>query len=179
MKSTIYTRSGDDGYTSLADATRVSKADIRVEICGTIDELNSYLGLAKSLMSDGKLSELKSHITSIQEKLFDVATEVAVDTSQAKAKIAKINSNDIKSLEALCDKYDRDLPPLKHFIIPGDTQMSATLHVARAVARRAERLMVKCNCEEQVDSGVYPGTVLISYMNRLSDLLFILARVVA
>ena len=180
-KSKIYTRQGDDGYTNLADLARVSKADVRVEICATIDELNSYLGFAKSLLSDGdKSSELKSCIAEVQKQLFDVAAEVAVSTAEAKVKAAKISSEDIGFLEGLCDKYDEGLPPLKQFVIPGDTQLSAVLHIARTVARRVERLMVKCNHGLAGEAGaVCPGTLLASYMNRLSDLLFILARVSA
>lgn len=165
----IYTRTGDAGDTSLFDGTRVSKADPRVDAYGDVDELNAWLGFARA---EHLPEDLELALSAIQRDLFAVGAELADPRHKIAARVEKASIGDdgVGRLEALIDRAETELPPLKRFILPGGSPAAAALHVARAVCRRAERQMVRL--EPPVDP------VLIRYVNRLSDLLFVLARVV-
>lgn len=163
----VYTRTGDKGKTSLFDSIGVFKDDIRVESYGTIDELNSIIGVAKHYVDD---KDTRSLLHRIQRKLFDVGAELAtVDTSILATTIIQ---EDIDFLENTIDHYLQFFEPPKYFIIPGDNLQSAYLHVARTVCRRAERHMVTLSHKEDINP------LLIKYVNRLSDLFYTLSRFV-
>jgi len=165
----IYTRTGDAGETSLFDGTRVSKADPRVDAYGEVDELNACLGLARASSADAGID---AELVRIQRDLFALGAQLADPGDRIAARVTKaaLGDDDVSRLEALIDRYDAELPPLRRFILAGGSPAGATLHVARAVCRRAERRIVS------LDPAV--DTVLIRYVNRLSDLLFVLARAV-
>ena len=169
----VYTRSGDTGETSLATGERVSKASLRVCACGEVDELNSLLGLARTRITD---PELQALLERIQNELFVVGADLATPLSDYSAAhlpaVRRIQPLEVESLEMAIDRYNETLPPLEEFILPGGNETGALLHVARAVARRAERTTVHLAAAEKL----HPQTVV--YLNRLSDLLFVLARVV-
>jgi len=164
----IYTKTGDKGTTALFTGKRVPKHHIRIESYGTLDELNSWLGLLR----DQKMDEHYGHIlTKIQDKLFTVGSILATEpTKDNRLKIPRINSEDIQFLEKEIDTMNKSLPPMTHFILPGGHTTVSYCHIARTVCRRAERMISYLNEEEAV-----PETVL-SYINRLSDYLFVLAR---
>jgi len=162
---TIYTRKGDSGQTSLFSGERVEKDDLRVEAYGTVDELNSILGMAASLCRTDRTLEI---LNELQEQLFVGGGELA--SGGETPSIGAISEEDWRVLEQWIDELTAQIPKLKNFILPGGTQGSATLHLARAVCRRAERLIVRLSRE----AGINPE--LITYINRLSDLLFTLAR---
>lgn len=163
----IYTRTGDTGETSLYDGTRVPKDSIRVESYGTIDELNSSLGLARQYSADAEITDL---LLKFQRSLFNVAGELA--TQDGNAFPEKVADSDVKWLEDIVDHYldlmDRN--EVFQFIIPGSNLLSAALHVSRTVCRRAERRILSLNEEEQIRPE------LIKYVNRLSDALYAIAR---
>lgn len=165
----IYTRTGDDGETSLFDGTRVSKADSRVDAYGEVDELNAWLGFARALRLDADLDEALAHI---QRDLFALGAELADPADKIAARVTKasLGEVDVERLEQLIDRYEAELPPLRRFILAGGAPPGAALHVARTVCRRAERRIVAL--QPPADP------VLVRYVNRLSDLLFVLARVV-
>jgi len=167
----IYTRSGDKGTTSLVYGKRVSKADPRVEAYGTCDEANSMIGLALSFLKavdfEGKPRFL-SVMHGVQTTLFHVGAELA--TPEGKDVHWKVSEEHVKELETIIDEWDAKLPPLKQFILPGGSQAGAALHVARTIVRRAERLAVK------IEETINP--LALSYLNRLSDFLFVAARYV-
>ncbi len=169
----IYTRTGDAGETGLFDGTRVLKSDARVATYGDVDELNAWLGLARSMLAhEAELSEM---LVQIQRDLFAVGARLADPSHRIAERVSKIEigPSDIVRLERWIDMLDSMLPPLRRFILAGGSNAGATLHVARTVCRRAERAMVALRAvdEAAVESG------LIIYVNRLSDLLFVLARV--
>ena len=158
----IYTRGGDGGETSLGDGTRVSKRDPRIEAFGTVDELNSLIGLA--LAAPHLPQELAGTLERVQNELFDVGADLSVPPEHdGRLRIAQ---QQVDALEDDCDTFNAELPELRSFVLPGGTELAARLHVARAVCRRAERAAL--------GADVSPLTVV--YLNRLSDLLFILAR---
>lgn len=165
----IYTRTGDAGETSLFDGTRVSKADSRVDAYGEVDELNAWLGLSRARSLDRDLEEA---LIAIQKDLFALGAKLADPGSRIAARVTKatLADGDVARLEALIDKLETELPPLSRFILAGGSEAGAALHLARAVCRRAERRMMSLNPA--------PDGVLIRYINRLSDLLFVMARVV-
>lgn len=165
----IYTRTGDAGETSLLDGTRTRKDDARVDAYGDIDELNAWLGLART---SPLAPDLADEIVRVQRDLFAVGAQLAdsADTLAPRVTKAVIRDEDVARLEQCIDRLDTELPPLRTFTLAGGTPAGAALHVARTVCRRAERRMVALT--PPVD------TVLIRYVNRLSDLLFVLARVV-
>ena len=163
----IYTRAGDAGQTSLGNGTRVSKADRRIDAYGTIDELNSVLGLA---LARGLPDELRPPLERIQNELFDLGADVAVPVEDARRERLRVTSEQVEALEELCDRVNESLPPLRSFVLPGGSEAAALLHVARTVCRRAERRVVAL----AETAAVNPEA--IAYLNRLSDLLFILAR---
>ena len=165
----IYTRTGDGGETSYFDGTRVRKDDPRLDTYGDIDELNAWLGLVRASAID---ADLDAALTRIQQDLFALGAQLADPAGKLSARVLKavVSDADVVRLESSIDGYERELAPLKKFILAGGTPAGAALHVARTVCRRAERRMVAL--EPAVDG------VLIRYVNRLSDLLFVLARVV-
>lgn len=159
----IYTRTGDDGTTGLATGERVAKDCPRVEAFGTVDELNSCLGL---LLATANLpAAIRDSLTSIQHRLFDLGGELAVPGRDV------ILASDTTSLETLLDALNADLPPLKDFVLPGGTPGAAACHLARAVCRRAERRVITLQRDEAVNAEG------VRYLNRLSDLLFVMSRV--
>jgi cob(I)alamin adenosyltransferase len=161
----LYTKTGDDGTTGLGDGSRTTKDSARIEAVGTIDELNSWIGLLLAeLPADEQLIE---PLTDIQHRLFDLGGELAVPGFQL------IQAEMVSDLEALCDQLNEELSPLKEFILPGGSKSAGLCHMARAVARRAERIIVTLSKEETV------GDDLKRYINRLSDVLFVMARQLA
>lgn len=178
----IYTKSGDDGTTSLVGGTRVGKDDIRVEAYGTVDELNSHLGmLAEMTYSKSTNLEINfvareffssSHmqLKEIQNKLFVIQTLLATEKEDIHATLPQIDQTDVASLEEWIDKMEKQLPRLSSFVIPGGSTENAQAHVARTVCRRAERQTVRLAHTAQVDN------VIMHYLNRLSDYLFVSAR---
>ena len=163
----IYTRAGDAGETSLGDGTRVPKNDARIEAYGTVDELNAVLGLALA----GEVEpELRATLERVQNELFDLGADLSVPVGEGRRERLRIERVQVEALEALCDRANRELEPLRSFVLPGGTETAARLHLARTVCRRAERLVVALDAER----GVNPEAR--AYLNRLSDLLVILAR---
>jgi cob(I)alamin adenosyltransferase len=162
--SKIYTRTGDKGTTGLGDGSRVDKDDLRVETFGSVDELNSVIGLV--LASDLDDSVRKS-LTRTQHELFDLGGELCMPG------YVLVHENCVAQLETDLDRFNEDLPPLKDFILPGGSEPAARCHLARTVCRRAERLMVSLAKVEDING------VSLRYLNRLSDLLFVLARILA
>ena len=165
----IYTRTGDTGDTSLFDGTRVRKSEPRVEAYGDVDELNACLGLARASGAD---HEIADELIRLQRDLFALGAQLADPGEKIAARVTKaaLGDDDVARLEQLIDRYEAELPALRRFILAGGSPAGAALHVARAVCRRAERRMVAL--EPAVDA------VLVRYVNRLSDLLFVLARAV-
>lgn len=163
----VYTRTGDSGTTSLASGTRVPKYDDRLEAYGTIDELNSYIGWTEAHVLD---SEIKRILNKVQNRLFTVSSNLAMDKEEFQAKLPKILDSDIEELERDIDRMLDELPELKNFILPGGHAIIASCHIARTVCRRAERIMVKLSEKIKIDQNH------IKYVNRLSDYLFVAAR---
>lgn len=161
----VYTRTGDKGETSLVGGARVSKASARVEAYGEVDELNSVIGLARSKLHDEGIDRA---LATIQNDLFTLGADLA---SPSGVESPRVDEGLIKRLEELSDGFLGELEPLKEFILPGGSEAGAALHLARTVARRAERRAVALAEKEEINPRV------IAYLNRLSDLLFILARV--
>jgi len=169
--SKVYTKTGDQGQTSLVDGARVSKASLRVEAYGAVDELNSFLGLARNKIVGTEIQKL---LEQIQNDLFVLGADLATPqepTGSAKPSIRRISPAEIEMIEKEIDHYNATLPPLKEFVLPSGNETGALLHVARAVARRAERDAVRLAESEPVN----PQAAI--FLNRLSDLLFVLARV--
>jgi cob(I)alamin adenosyltransferase len=165
----IYTKTGDTGETSLFDTSRVSKADARVDAYGEIDELNACLGAARAARLDADLTGV---LEQIQRELFAVGARLADPSSKIAPRVEKVSVTDaeVTQLELMIDRLEEQLPPLRHFILPGGSNAGALLHLARTVCRRAERRVVSLG-----PGAVEP--VIIVYLNRLSDLLFVMARV--
>lgn len=163
----IYTKTGDKGFTSLIGGTRVPKYHIRIESYGTIDELNSYIGLIRDQDID---AADKTLLKEIQDRLFTIGASLAADPDKSKMVIPDLHTEDVELLEEEMDRINEKIPPLKHFILPGGSNAISFCHIARCVCRRAERLVVQLNDESPVDEKV------IIYLNRLSDYLFTLAR---
>jgi cob(I)alamin adenosyltransferase len=164
--SKVITRTGDAGQTSLVGGARVSKASLRVEAYGDVDELNSLLGLARARLTDAQIDDVLSFI---QNDLFTLGADLA---SPADIDVPRISDSFVKTLEGFSEEFLGELEPLKEFILPGGSEAGALLHVARTVARRAERRVVALAEHEAVNAAT------IVYLNRLSDLLFIIARAV-
>ena len=162
----IYTRAGDAGETSLGDGTRVAKTDPRIEAYGTVDELNSVLGWA---LSAGLPDEFRSSLERIQNELFDLGADLSVPLADERERL-RVTPAQVEELERLCDVVNERLEPLRSFVLPGGGEAATRLHVARTVCRRAERATVALASEVEVNSAA------LAYLNRLSDLLFILAR---
>ncbi len=166
MAFRIYTKTGDQGETSLFGGRRLPKSHRRIDAYGTVDELNSYLGLLRDYMEQEELREL---IKAIQDRLFTIGSNLASDPDKDMI-VPDVKDADIELLEKEIDRMNEELPELKHFILPGGHPMVSTCHIARCVCRRAERLVVALQQESRVEE------VLIRYLNRLSDYLFVLAR---
>ena len=163
----IYTRLGDDGETHLGDMSRVPKTDTRIEAYGTVDELNAHVGVALTL-SDLP-PEFAERLRRIQNDLFDVGADLCVPLDpKGRQERLRVRPEQTAWLEGVCDEVNADLAPLKSFVLPGGTPSAAQLHVCRTVCRRAERRVIACG--DAVD------TECVRYLNRLSDLLFILSR---
>ncbi len=166
----IYTKTGDSGTTSLYGGKRLSKAEMRIETYGTVDELNSYIGVVATYLEEKEYSDL---LTDIQSRLFDIGTHLAAEPGKQNLILPEIPESKITLMEEYIDKMNEQLPELKFFILPGGTQGAAICHVARTVCRRAERRVVQLSENEEVP------LVLIRFLNRLSDFLFVLARKIA
>lgn len=166
----IYTRAGDEGETSLGDGTRTGKTDPLIAAIGSLDELNAALGLA---LAAGVSERLRAPLERIQNELFDLGADLSVPPSEGARERLRLGQERIDSLERLCDELNAELEPLRSFVLPGGNEAGARLHLARAICRRAERdLLVAAG--ERVQNPT-----LAVYLNRLSDLLFICARLAA
>lgn len=166
----IYTKTGDDGTTALADGSRLSKASTRVSAYGDVDELNSYLGLIRTLATIGNWADLSNKLEQIQNELFDIGSNLATREGSTSYPVFQVSEDHLKHLETLIDEVTDKLPPLTSFVIPGGTVLNGHLHIARAICRRAERSVVKLSQSEPVSNNI------IIYLNRLSDYLFALCR---
>ena len=169
MAFKIYTKTGDNGKTSLIGGTKVPKSDSRIDSYGTVDELNSYIGLVSDYLTE---EHTKTMLKEVQDRLFTIGSSLACDPDKEPLmKIPDLHEEDIKLLENEIDKMNEVLPEMKNFILPGGHVAVSTAHVARCVCRRAERL---CVSMKEHNSFVEP--LVIKYLNRLSDYLFVLAR---
>ncbi len=171
----LYTKTGDRGQTGLYGADRVSKGSARVEAYGTVDELNSAIGLARAHLhaapQDDASARLDADLAYLQNALFDLGADLATREESPYAKnISRLDEQDVTALEALIDRYQEGAPPFTNFVHPGGTPTAAALHLARTIARRAERDVVRLAETEAVN---LQGQI---YLNRVSDLLFIMAR---
>jgi cob(I)alamin adenosyltransferase len=161
----IYTRTGDDGSTSLYSGERVSKTSLRVEACGTLDELNCAIGATRAA---SPMAPAEKYLATIQHHLFSLGADLA--TSGKRQCVARINPIEITWLETEIDRMASELPPLHNFILPGGSAAAAQIHLARAICRRAERAVVNLSQSEEISKDA------VRFLNRLSDFLFILAR---
>jgi len=166
----IYTKTGDGGSTGLYGGERRSKANVRIESYGEVDELQAVLGLAQAKLQDDLFTDISADLTRVQNACFVICTELARTETLAKRGDPVLSPDETGFLEKSIDRYSKVLPELRAFILQGGSELGATLHLARAVCRRAERAVVALAVEEEVDEEV------IRYLNRLSDLLFTLAR---
>jgi cob(I)alamin adenosyltransferase len=166
----IYTKTGDQGETSLIGGTRVPKYHSRIETYGTVDELNSWIGLIRDQMTDNtQVLELLY----IQDRLFTIGSLLAADPEKSKMKLPALSIEDCEMLEKTMDKMDEKLEPLKSFVLPGGHPLVSQIHIARCVCRRTERLIVHLQKEAETDP------IIAIYLNRLSDYLFMLSRLTA
>ena len=163
----IYTKKGDSGHTSLIDGQIVNKHSLSVDAYGTVDELNSFLGLLKDYIKDETIKDI---LNNIQPKLFSIGSILASGKNQDILEKVKIEKKDVKYIEFHIDSMNNELPELKNFIIPGGHKISSYSHVCRSICRRAERRISELNNEQSVDP------IILSYINRLSDFFFVLSR---
>jgi cob(I)alamin adenosyltransferase len=167
--SKIYTKTGDKGTTSLIGGTKVPKSHLRIEAYGTVDELNSYIGLCKDLLSDKKAQEV---LQEVQDRLFTIGSSLACDPiKEPKMRIPDLKEADVVLLEKEMDRMNETVAPMKSFILPGGHTTLSHLHIARCVCRRAERCCVRLELE-----SLEVEPLIIKYINRLSDYLFVLSR---
>lgn len=171
----VYTKTGDAGKTRLAGGQQVWKDSLRVEAYGTVDELNASIGVvrvmnAEMMGSHAQAEQLEEDLQWIQNKLFDIGGILATAPGQTFKNMPQVTEHDVTRLEKMIDRCQKDLAPLKEFILPGGGKVSGFLHQARTIGRRAERVCVRLSKEEPVDK------VIMKYVNRLSDALFVLAR---
>src|SRR5260221_5865502 len=172
MASKIYTKTGDKGKTSLIGGTKVPKSHIRIEAYGTVDELNSYIGLCKDLITDESTNNV---LLEIQDRLFTIGSSLACDpVKEPRMRIPDLKEADVILLEKEIDRMNGVIPPMKNFVLPGGHPTVSYLHIARCVCRRAERCCVRLELETL---EIEP--VILKYMNRLGDYLFVLARYMA
>jgi cob(I)alamin adenosyltransferase len=163
----IYTRTGDSGKTSLVEGTRLSKAHERIEAYGTVDELNSFIGL----LADQEAGvQYRTILKSVQDKLFVIGANLASDPNRRAERIPPVKESDISMLENAMDEMDASLPELRHFVLPGGHPAVSLAHVGRTICRRAERCVIKLAADEEVPELIVP------YLNRLSDFFFVLSR---
>jgi len=163
----IYTRKGDSGTTSLIGGARVPKYHLRIESYGTVDELNSYIGLIR----DHKIGANNTAVLlEIQDRLFTIGSHLAADPGKSKMKLPELSEEDVLFLEHQIDAMDEELEPMRSFVLPGGSPVVSYAHIARCVCRRAERITVQLSTESDVDERI------IRYLNRLSDFLFTLSR---
>jgi cob(I)alamin adenosyltransferase len=167
----IYTKTGDQGTTSLFGGSRVSKADLRIDVYGTVDELNSFIALVRDQEVNAKRKE---QLTRIQNTLFIIGSILATEPGNEKVKIPSLREDDITFLETEIDAMEAELDPLRFFILPGGHPSVSFCHIARTVCRRSERLAIGLFEREKADIGI-----VIKYLNRLSDYLFVLSRKMA
>lgn len=163
----IYTKTGDKGQTSLIGGTRVPKHHIRIESYGTVDELNSHLGLIRDSVKD---EEVITQILEIQDRLFTIGSILASDPVKSKMKIPELLESDVEYLEKAIDKMNETLPEMRSFVLPGGNPVVSYTHIARCVCRRAERCTIQLSEESEVSA------LVLKYLNRLSDYLFVLSR---
>lgn len=169
MSFKIYTRTGDAGNTSLLGGTKVPKSHLRIEAYGTIDELNSYIGLCKDLLLQEKEAAM---LQEVQDRLFTIGSSLACDPlREPKMRIPDLKESDTALLEQEIDRMEESLPVMKSFILPGGDPLVSHLHIARCICRRAERACVRLELE-----SLEVAPVILQYLNRLSDYLFVLAR---
>jgi cob(I)alamin adenosyltransferase len=169
MTMKIYTKTGDKGTTSLIGGTKVPKSHLRIEAYGTVDELNSCIGLCRDLLKNKKSRKV---LLEIQDRLFTIGSSLACDPEkETKMKIPDLQEADVVLLENEIDKMNEILPPMKSFILPGGHKTVSSLHIARCICRRAERCCVRLESENHESDPI-----IIKYLNRLSDFLFVLAR---
>lgn len=169
MSLKIYTKTGDAGNTSLIGGTKVPKSDLRIEAYGTVDELNSFVGLCRDLLNDDASRKI---LQEIQDRLFTIGAALACDPEkEPKLRIPDLKETDISLLENEIDRMNKEIPPMKNFVLPGGHPTISQLHIVRCVCRRAERCCVRLQLE---DNAIEP--IIIKYLNRLSDYLFQLAR---
>ncbi|MFN5418104.1 MAG: cob(I)yrinic acid a,c-diamide adenosyltransferase [Flavobacteriia bacterium] len=163
----IYTKKGDTGTTQLIGGTRIPKHSLRIESYGTVDELNSYIGLIR----DQEINpEYKSQLIEIQDRLFTIGSSLAADPEKSTMKLPEINEADVDFLEKIMDEMDALLPPMTSFVLPGGHTTVSYCHLARCVCRRAERIVSHLNDLEKINP------IVLKYLNRLSDYLFVLSR---
>lgn len=172
MAFKIYTKTGDKGSTSLIGGVRVPKSHIRIESYGTVDELNSYMGMVGDMANDARISEW---LHEIQDRLFTIGSVLATNPDkEVKMKLPDLHEADVIWLEQKIDEMNEVLPEMRSFILPGGNLASSTAHVARCVCRRAERICVAMQQQDEIVPDM-----IIQYLNRLSDFLFVLARYIA
>lgn len=171
MSVKIYTKTGDKGKTSLIGGTKVPKSHLRIEAYGTIDELNSFMGLLGDQVPD---EHSRNSLKEIQDRLFTIGSSLACDPEkETKMEIPDLKEEDVNLLEKEIDRINESLPPLKLFIIPGGHPVVSTAHIVRCVCRRAER-----HCVAMMEQNLWIEPLIIKYLNRLSDYLFVLSRYV-
>jgi cob(I)alamin adenosyltransferase len=169
MAIKIYTKTGDNGTTSLIGGTKVPKSHLRIEAYGTVDELNSHIGLCKDLLAD---EQGKKILLEVQDRLFTIGSSLACDpVKESKMQIPDLKETDIELLEKEMDRMNETVPPMKSFILPGGHITLSQLHIARCICRRAERCCVRLEQE-----SLEVEAIIIKYLNRLSDYLFVLSR---
>jgi cob(I)alamin adenosyltransferase len=163
----IYTKTGDEGTTSLFGGKRVSKSDLRIDSYGTIDELNSLIGMLRDQEVNQKRKDI---LVEVQDRLFTIGSNLAVEPGNTKVKVPSLGEQDIEFLEKEIDKMESELEPMRFFVLPGGHPSVSFGHLARTVCRRAERLVIALHLAEPV------SPIIIKYLNRLSDYLFVLCR---
>jgi cob(I)alamin adenosyltransferase len=167
----VYTRRGDDGTTALAGGQRLPKSDLRIEAYGTVDELNSFIGLARETSrADDRLAELTAILLRVQHELFNAGSILATLPEDVHPRQARITEADSTRLETEMDRMNQALEPLRSFVLPGGARINAELHVCRTVCRRAERVAVALAKQSEIDPAI------VRYLNRLSDALFVWSR---
>lgn len=173
MKAKIYTKTGDKGQTSLVGGTRVAKTDLRLEAYGTLDELNSVLGMLRgsTALADDFGKSINASLQVIQNNLFNIGSHLACEDAKIAASLPSLSAGATSALENDMDAWERELPPLKNFILPGGHELAALAHLVRTVCRRAERATIRMR-----EAGADVSDEYVVYLNRLSDWAFLLAR---
>jgi cob(I)alamin adenosyltransferase len=172
LNKNLYTRTGDDGSTGLVGGSRIKKTSHKVSAYGDVDELNSYLGICKELATGESARLIQQKLITIQNELFDIGAELATPADSHWEGMLKAGPQHVQKLEQWIDELHQALPTLQSFVLPGGTLLSAHIHVARTVCRRAERSILMLREDEPVSQSI------LEYMNRLSDLRFVMARAV-